>query len=43
MPNASSTPGVGSNNWAECTVSDEGLMHAHGMWRVSWHWCFSIN
>ena len=42
MPRASSTPGVGSDNWAECRVSAMGLMHAPYVWRVSWHECYPM-
>ena len=42
MPRASDTPGVGSDTWAECTVSDQALERAPNVWRVSWHACFPI-
>ena len=42
MPRASNTPGVGSDVWFECTVSDQGLEHAPNVWRVSWHTCFPL-
>jgi len=42
MPRASNTPGVGTDNWAECTTSDRALEQAPNIWRVSWHACFPI-
>lgn len=42
MPNASATPGVGSDRWSQCTAADRALLRAPNVWRVSWHECYPI-
>jgi hypothetical protein len=38
-PRASDTPGVGTDTWDTCTVSEMALMRAPHVWGVSWHDC----